>query len=96
MISAYSDKSKTSCPKCGEEILLDDCFKDKAVENELKTTTIKCINQDCPWEGLGRYYKVLLYFKSHTWHVCEGMYQSVCEAIDHEIKFAEVKYLRLA
>ena len=47
-----------SCPKCGEEISLDDCFKDKAVENELKTAIIKCTNQDCPWEGPGQYYKV--------------------------------------
>ena len=54
-------KPITSCPKCGEEISLDDCFKDKAVENELKTATIKCINQDCPWEGSGQYYKVAEY-----------------------------------
>ena len=37
---------------------LDECFRDKAVENELKTAVVKCINQDCPWEGLGKYYKV--------------------------------------
>ena len=46
------------CPKCGEEILLDECFKDKAAENELKSATIKCINQDCPWEGPSKFYKV--------------------------------------
>ena len=47
-----------SCPKCGDDISLDDCFKDKAAENELKSATIKCINQDCPWEGPGKFYKV--------------------------------------
>ena len=47
-----------NCPKCGEEISLDECFKDKAAENELKTATIKCTNQDCPWEGPGKFYMV--------------------------------------
>ena len=47
-----------TCPKCGEEISLDDCFKDKAAENELKSATIKCTNQDCPWEGPSKFYKV--------------------------------------
>jgi hypothetical protein len=48
------------CPKCSEEISLDECFKDKAAENELKTATIKCTNQDCPWEGPGKFYMVKL------------------------------------
>ena len=47
-----------ACPKCGEEISLDECFKDKAAENELKSATIKCTNQSCPWEGPGKFYKV--------------------------------------
>ena len=47
-----------ACPKCGEEISLDECFKDKAAENELKSATIKCTNQNCPWEGPGKFYKV--------------------------------------
>ena len=51
-------KRHLPCPKCGEEISLDDCFKDKAAENELKTATIKCTNQDCPWEGSSKFYKV--------------------------------------
>ena len=53
-----SKKTRKTCPKCGEEISLNECFKDKAAENELKAATIKCTNQDCPWEGLGRFYKV--------------------------------------
>ena len=52
-----------ACPKCGEEISLNDCFKDKAAENELKTATIKCTNQDCPWEGPSQFYKV--YYMRH-------------------------------
>ena len=44
-----------------KKILLNECFKDKAAENELKTTTIKCRNQDCPWEGPGQFYKVDFY-----------------------------------
>ena len=47
-----------NCPRCGEEITLDRLFRDKAVERELKTTTVKCSNQDCPWKGLGECYKV--------------------------------------
>ena len=54
----YRKKLILPCPKCGEEISLDECFKDRAAENELKTTTIKCTNQDCPWEGPGKFYKV--------------------------------------
>ena len=57
-LSTCRKKLRIPCPKCGEEISLDECFKDKAAENELKTATIKCTNQDCPWEGPGKYYKV--------------------------------------
>ena len=53
-----SKKLNFNCPKCAEEISLDECFKDKAAENELKTATIKCTNQDCPWEGPGKFYVV--------------------------------------
>ena len=58
-MSYHSKKTAISCPKCGEKISLEDCFKDKAAENELKSATIiTCTNQDCPWEGLGKYYVV--------------------------------------
>ena len=53
-----SKKVNFNCPKCAEEISLNECFKDKAAENELKTATIKCTNQDCPWEGPGKFYVV--------------------------------------
>ena len=53
-----SKKTIFNCPKCSEEISLDECFKDKAAENELKTATVKCTNQDCSWEGLGKFYMV--------------------------------------
>ena len=55
---ASSKKATLKCPKCAEEISLDECFKDKAAENELKTATIKCTNQGCPWQGPGRFYMV--------------------------------------
>ena len=59
MCICYSSKKTIfNCPKCSEEISLDECFKDKAAENELKTATIKCTNQDCSWEGLGKFYMV--------------------------------------
>ena len=54
----HRKKTAINCPKCGEEISLDDCFKDKAAENELKSATLECTNQDCPWEGFGKYYMV--------------------------------------
>ena len=54
----FSKRLQIACTKCGEEISLDDCFKDKAAENELKTATIKCTNQECPWEGPSKFYKV--------------------------------------
>ena len=56
-----SKKTRKACPKCGEEISLNECFKDKAAENELKAASIKCTNKDCPWEGLGRFYKVMVH-----------------------------------
>ena len=55
---ASSKKATLKCPKCAEEIALDECFKDKAAENELKTAAIKCTNQGCPWQGPGRFYMV--------------------------------------
>lgn len=62
MLVVYSKKLNNimTCPKCGEEISLDDCFKDKAAENELKSATIKCANQNCPWEGPSKFYKVCM------------------------------------
>ena len=47
-----------NCLHCGEKITLDELFRDKAVEREFKTTTINCTNQNCPWKGLGKCYKV--------------------------------------
>ena len=49
-----------TCPRCGAEVVLNECFKDRAAENELKTATIKCSNQECPWEGPGQFYMVRL------------------------------------
>ena len=51
-----SKKTLIPGPKCSEEISLDECFEDKAAENELKTAmaTIKCTNQDSPWEDPGQ------------------------------------------
>ena len=60
--SFCSKKSTIDCPKCREEISLNDCFKDKAAENELRTATIRCTNQDCPWEGPSKFYMVGLLF----------------------------------
>ena len=57
-VTFFSKKPKVTCLKCGEEIALDDCFKDRAAENELKNATIRCTNQDCPWEGPSQFYKV--------------------------------------
>ena len=47
-----------NCPCCGEEITLNRLNRDRAAERELKTTTIKCTNQACPWIGPGQSYKV--------------------------------------
>ena len=55
---ASSKKKTLKCPKCAEEISLDECFKDKAAEKELKTTTIMCTNRGCSWEGLGQFFMV--------------------------------------
>ena len=46
------------CPKCSEDVSLDECYQDEAAENELKTATIRCANQDCPWEGPGIFFRV--------------------------------------
>lgn len=61
LVACSNTETKIACVKCGEEISLDDCFKDRAAENELKTVTIRCANQDCPWEGPGQFYKVQKY-----------------------------------
>jgi len=34
------------------------CFKDKALQQELAKVTLKCRNEGCPWEGLLENYKV--------------------------------------
>ena len=55
---ARSKKKILVCPEFAEEISLEDCFKDKSAEKKMVTGTIKCTNQDCPWEGPGQFYMV--------------------------------------
>ena len=47
----------------GSSIAYQRVKKDKAAENELKTATIKCTNQGCPWQGPGRFYMVSIFNK---------------------------------
>lgn len=68
-----SKKLTIDCPKCGDDISLDDCFKDKAAENELKTAIIRCINQDCPWEGPSKFYMVWLTVTDLDWMTLHGL-----------------------
>ena len=43
-----------------------------AVEYELQNTTLKCLNQSCPWEGESRFYQVIkmLYVQRDSSTVC--------------------------
>jgi hypothetical protein len=45
------------CPKCGEKIVLQECFPDKALQQELTTLVLRCGNKDCSWKGLLNSYK---------------------------------------
>ena len=51
-------QKKFICSSCNEENIVANCFRDKAVEYELRNTTLKCLNQSCPWEGESRFYQV--------------------------------------
>ncbi len=51
-------QKKFICSSCNEENIVTNCFRDKAVEYELRNTTLKCLNQSCPWEGESRFYQV--------------------------------------
>ena len=57
--SVHSKATTFTCPKCNSVVELSECFRDRAVELELKNSIIKCINPSCPWEGEGTYYQVL-------------------------------------
>ncbi|XP_064401644.1 TNF receptor-associated factor 3-like isoform X2 [Halichondria panicea] len=50
-------QKKFICLSCNEENIVANCFRDKAVEYELRNTTLKCLNQSCPWEGESRFYQ---------------------------------------
>ncbi|XP_064401634.1 TNF receptor-associated factor 5-like isoform X1 [Halichondria panicea] len=52
-----SGQKKFICSSCNEENIVANCFRDKAVEYELRNTTLKCLNQSCPWEGESRFYQ---------------------------------------
>ena len=57
-----SGQSKFMCPSCGEVNTLENCFRDGAVEYELRNSTLKCLNPSCPWEGESRFYQVFLLY----------------------------------
>ena len=46
------------CKRCNFPFTLNDTFKDKAVQNELKLATFPCYNPTCPWVGSNIKYKV--------------------------------------
>ena len=56
----YRNQSTFNCPVCGEENIVENCFRDRAVEYELRNSTLKCLNPSCPWEGESRFYQVCL------------------------------------
>ena len=58
----YRGQKKFICSSCSEENIVANCFRDKAVEYELRNTTLKCLNQSCPWEGESRFYQVIFSF----------------------------------
>ncbi len=55
----YRGQKKFICSSCSEENIVANCFRDKAVEYELRNTTLKCLNQSCPWEGESMFYQVI-------------------------------------
>ena len=54
----YSGVPVFICPLCESEVLLEQCFRDKAVTMDLKKATITCTSHGCPWEGRSEDYKV--------------------------------------
>jgi hypothetical protein len=41
------------------EVLVVECFRDRAVTIELKNATIQCTSPACPWQGRSDKYKVV-------------------------------------
>ena len=52
------------CPVCNAENFLSDCFRDRAVEYELRNSTLKCLDPSCPWERESRFYQVCILSES--------------------------------
>ena len=52
------------CPVCNTNNSLSDCFRDRAVEYELRNSTLKCLNPSCPWEGESKFYEVYIQLQS--------------------------------
>ena len=55
----FRDKKKVVCSKCGTEVLLEDLFRDKAVERDLKRLEFPCIYKQCTWTGINLEYRVI-------------------------------------
>ena len=51
------------CKRCDHYVPLDDAFKDRAVQNELKKALFPCFNPSCPWIGSNTNYRVFNYNK---------------------------------
>lgn len=39
------------CSLCATEVLVTDCFRDRAVSMEMKVASIQCTSLHCPWQG---------------------------------------------
>ncbi len=46
------------CVKCKTDVYVDDCFKDRAVTNDLRKATLECISPGCSWKGSSNEYQV--------------------------------------
>lgn len=51
------------CRRCEHYVPLDDTFKDRAVQNELKRALFPCFNPSCLWIGSNTDYRVFNYNK---------------------------------
>ncbi len=51
---------KYICPECEAEVLVKECFRDRAIAREISKISLKCKHSGCSWQGPIDQYRVSL------------------------------------
>ena len=57
------------CSKCSTETSLENLFRDKAIERDLRKVSFSCTHKHCTWKGINLEYRVI---KLQYWYATDN------------------------